>query len=425
MTIATEKHGNKEKSVFVYSFDPKNEKMYFTLKSEETVLKMKLFKVNGHPYIFTSVNTKTDSDGGTVTFEKDEYYSAQEECVKLFTNIKSFSYFSEQDITSLFRDYTFGFEETKIAYESVYAEQLANEIKSDDLAGANFSMSAKKLLGASSFEFYSQRKKGDFNVRGDYGQYTLTEKEKIVSKQGKISQLSVENELSFSPSYEDYSSSPEKIAIEIEIDYSFDESGYRKIKTKLPDYVELYEYSENFRMRFNINGFVTERSATAYSFNPEYIFKDLTKDFRGRGYTVQWYEDEAYSKPFTVKDLTYEQFHEIEQLYGKLSVYENFAVIGQDYCVRDDRSDSYKIVFGPVFERTLSYEILEAKGLSSESTYVLPWMSDEFETSVNGTPYDENFLTLPLENSTFYHVKCLEVFTNERYSIFDFDTSLF
>ena len=91
--------------------------------------------------------------------------------------------------------------------------------------------------------------------------------------------------------------------------------------------------------------------------------------------------------------------------------------------MRDERSDAYKAVFGPKFEKSGSDEKLVGKDVSSEPTYGIPILTEKYIITVNGVPY-EGWSDLTLESGKFYCVKTEEIITNEEYSIFDFETSL-
>ena len=421
--IDVEENGEQVESIeVVYSINPSEGQMYGVLNSNEATVKTKIFKAENKSYIMTATKLKKESDGSSTTYEKEQYYVLSKENVKKWTSFMGFSALSSYDIQTIFNDYSYSFTDTKAAYENVYAEQVEERLKVDDKAYAECRMNTEKSWGTISFNGYKLIRKSDVSPRDGFGTYTITEKEKIVGKNGKVTQLIAEQELSFLKSTIGAVEKKEKTVMQMDIDYSFDEKGYKNIETNLSQNVEAYPEPEVYAMKFNIGGLITEKTTETYSFNSNNIFSTLTRDFRKSGCVIEWYEDPEYTKSFDAKGLTYDKFFDIKCIYGKLTVEDGYAIIGRDYRMVDERTDAYKAVFGPVYEESATYEIFESKRVEDEPTYILP-LESGYKHSVNGKQYDETSNTLALERGKFYIVETAKSVTNERYSIFDIDVS--
>lgn len=419
-----ERNGKQtDNMTFKFSINPKDNVMYYILDSEDTNVKVKLFKESGTSYVMTSVKAETNDNGATVTYENDEYRQISETNANFLTSVGSFIVLSERDLNSIFRDYMYSFTETKNAYESVYAEQVEERRKTDDKADAEYDISTKKTSGSISMEEYSKIVKTD---KGEYGNgtYTIIQRSKVTGKKGRISQEKLEAEISFLGSNAAAVAMNKKITLQTDIDYSFDKKTYKGIKTDLPTYVPTYSYSEDYKMNFNVGGMVTEKTSTAVSYNPNTIFNSLTKDFTPNGCIVDWYYDSAYTKPFALQSPTYDEFHEIKYLYGRLTISNDYAIIARDYKIRDNRTDAYKAVFGPILEGGKYYEICASKLVKDTPTYSLPIMGEDYESFVNGEKYDDTSNVLNLDGGRFYLVEHIETITNDGYSIFDIDVSM-
>ena len=328
---------------FKFSINPKDNVMYYILDSEDANVKVKLFKESGTSYVMTSVKAETNDNGATVTYENDEYRQISETNANFLTSIGSFFVLSERDLNSIFKDYMYSFTETKNAHESVYAEQVEERRKTDDKADAEYDISTKKTSSSISMDEYSKIVKTD---KGEYGNgtYTIIQRAKVTGKKGRVSQEKLEADISFLGSNAAAVAMNKKITLQMDIDYSFDRKTYKGIKTNLPTYVPTYSYSEDYKMNFNVGGMVTEKTSTAVSYNPNTIFNSLTKDFTPNGCIVDWYYDSAYTKPFALRSPTYDEFHEIKYLYGRLTISNEYAIIARDYKIRDNRTDAYKAV---------------------------------------------------------------------------------
>ena len=126
---------------------------------------------------------------------------------------------SQKDLDVLFKDYVYSFEETKMAFKSVFAAQLTDRRSADEYAEAQYNITTQKDINSISLEDYSQIKMKEKTTSRGFGVYTVTNRSKIVGKNGKIAQLKNEGELCFSPLSSNYSSEKEKRVISIDINY--------------------------------------------------------------------------------------------------------------------------------------------------------------------------------------------------------------
>ena len=419
MDYLVEEDGQEtENAKFIYSIDPEKKSMYCTMDAKKTDVTVKVFGGGENSYIMTSVSLQKESNGGTLTYESDEYHGLSEDSVRFLTSKQSFSSFSEQDIDLIFQDYLYTFTQTKEAYERVYAEQVEKAKPSDKTAYAEYSITTDKSFNSISLRQYSKIQKSDWNIM-DYGVYTVEDTANIVGKSGKIAQAEIVRGISYVPQSGTYEKK-ETRTIRMDIEYSFDKKGYEKIQTELPEYLNAYPYSEDFTMQFNIGGMTKETTTTANAYNPQFIFNNLSNGFNKGGCTIEWYADPAYTTPFVAQDMSYEEFKSVECVYGKVTVKEGYAIVANDYRVRDERSDAYKAVFGPIQEPSKDYEVLERK--EAGETYSMTVMFNH-ENALNGEVYDENSNTVVLEEGKFYLITRTSVKKDEDYSIFDIDTS--
>ena len=417
--LVEEEGEEKENAKFIYSIDPEKKSMYCTMDAKKTDVTVKVFGDGENSYIMTAVSMQKESNGGALTYKEDKYYHLSEDAVRFLTSKQSFSSFSEQDIDLFFQDYLYTFTQTKEAYERVYAEQVEKAKASDEDAYAEYAMTTDKSFNSISLREYSKIQKSDWSKTNGYGVFTVEDISNIVGKRGKIAQAEVVREISFAKDFSDYKEK-EKRTVRMDIEYSFDKKGYKKIQTELPEYLEAYPYSEDFTMKFNIGGMTRERTTTAYAYNPQFIFNNLSNGFNKGGCTIEWYADPAYTMPFVAQDMSYENFKSVECVYGKVTVKGGNAIIACDYRVRDERSDAYKAVFGPLQEYSMDYECLEREGAGK--TYSMSVLSDH-ENALNGEVYDNTSNSVVLEGGKFYLLTHTKVKKDEDYSIFDIDTS--
>lgn len=427
---------NKEKvedATITLSLDPTNETMFYSLTAKQTEMKLKVFQEGEQPYVMTYIKQIATSGDSTNTTEINKYYSLSKDALHFFTNYQSLMsmgelyLLSESNLGKILEEYAFSFTETKAAYQSIYKEQLSQKKTSYEHAFAEYNLSTSQTIHSTTLEESSEIRKYDFgnNSTNGWGIYTLIEKSKISEKGGKLSQAIAERELSFSQlPAADYRPS-EKITTQIDFSYSFDKKSYQAMKVNLSetDEITVYPYKETFKMKFNLNGCITEKSTVAYDFTPEFIFNKLTKDFMLSGCSITWYEDASYTKPFSPEQLSYEQFHDIDCIYGKLTIKDGYAVIINDYCIYDERSKDYKIVFGPILDSDKDKDDFETRQALNGATYTLSILKNTYTSTVNGKPYDKTSNTFSLENGQLYLVEHAKTFTNDDFSIFDFDTS--
>ena len=430
MTVTQEKSSKSEpeEAKIVYSVLPEEGKMFFTLQSKDEEMTMKLFEGGGKPLVFirTKVKELTTSGGvviGSMMVETENYKVASSTAVEQLTSLFSFSTYANFDLEQFYNDYAYSFSEIKSAYESVYAEQLAEKKKTDKNADAKFEMSAKKSVNELSYEFSSKIKTSG-TKSGVYGYYTIGYQEKIVEKKGKISEIFLADDVSHIAQTSN-EKRYEKTSIHLGFDYSFDENGYNAIQTDVPKdetVPSLQFISQNMQMLFHVNGCVTKKTTVAHTFDADFIFRDLSKDYNKTGFSIEWFKDEAYANPFIPNNLSYGQFCDIKNIYGKMTIHDGYAVIARDYTIRDNRSDAYKAVFGPISESSQGTS-LEVKYLEETPTFTLPQVSDDYQAFIDGKAYDGTNNVITLENGKFYRLEMAKVVTNEQYSIFDVDAS--
>ena len=422
--LTLEENGTKTETVNInYSVNSKKDRMYLVLSSKGLDFRIKVFKRGGKSYAMSRVTANVEANGKIITRQEEKYYSLTPVSLAYLMSSAYFNSIYTRDLSEIIKENTYGFAETKTATEKVVAEQLAEKLKSDNRAHAEYDVKTQKKINSISLQQYLEIKMKGKSDKNDWGTYTVTNKTELVGKKGKISKAKTENTISFLGLKTNSTEIKQKITIDVDIEYAFNSLGYLSIRTSSPIQVEAYTYSEDYNMKFNINGVVVERSAIEYMFNSTEIFYDLTRDLYNSAWTIEWFEDSAYTKPFDPKGLTYKQFHNIECIYGKLTPKEGYAVVVRDYKVKDQRSEDYKIAFTSVFETTKDYEVFSAINLSDIQTYLLPSMGDDYETAVNGEIYGEELDSFALDSGKFYHVEHFECIKDERFSIFDVDVS--
>ena len=410
MNYTIEENGKQTGNAEIdYSIDPEQKIMYLTIDSGKTGIKVKVFDSK----VMIALKTQQQTGANTNIVESINYYKLQEYAVWFFTSKQSFSAVSDQDLDAILKEYLYTFTETKAAHERVYAEQVEKRKVSDKSAYAEYDVKTGRGLNSLSLREYSKIRK-----TVNTGVYTLENSEKIVGKGGKITRVEVVRDLLYA-SDSDNGKNREKRTLKIDIKYVFDKKGYNKIETQPPEYLNYYQYSETFKMKFDIGGMITEKSYDAKIFDSQWIFNNLSKDFNNKGYKIEWYSDPDHTIPFVAQDMSYDEFKRVKCVFGKVTVPDGYAVIARDYRVRDERSDDYKAVFGPVNEIYNSNETLVIKEISSP--YSMPVSS--YENAVDGKLYDYNSRTLDLESGKFYLITHSKIEKDEDYSIFDIDVS--
>jgi len=106
-------------------------------------------------------------------------------------------------------------------------------------------------------------------------------------------------------------------------------------------------------------------------------------------------------------------------VYGKLTPLEGNAVLFYDYTVCDERTDAYKVVFGPVVSSRNEKDAFERIIAGENSTFTLPIYGNAYKTFINGERYDATNALMTAEQGKVYHLEIGEVITNEDFSIFD------
>ena len=427
-TIEQDYNGDKttETANFSYSIHPSERKMYCLIDSEDAKCDIKVFTEEGKTYIKVAVKAKeTTNNGGTITNEVEEYQQIKPEAaIELLTSISSFQIYTEQDLRTIFTEYLFSFAETKAAFESVYAEQVAERLKFDETAAAEYKISTKRTLSTISLEEYSKIQKTDqYGTRG-VGLQTKTQKSELIGKNGKISKVTLENNFSYVRNQQSTGINEfhEKTNVEMDLEYSFDKKGYDGIETELPSYVKTNMPSVVYTKNFNVEGVTIQKTFTSASYNSGVIFNNLKFDFHKSGATIDWYENDSFTKQLQVDSLSHKDFYKLEYVYGKINVSKNYAIVGTNYKIKDERSDAYKAVFGPVFEESFEDEGFESYYLTGENlkTYTIAAKGEEYQTFVNGTQYDSSTNSFRLGSGRFYLVEYVKLIKNADYSIFDY-----
>ena len=409
---------DNEKVEMKFSLHPEADKMFFTMKSGDTELVMKIFEESGTPYIYTKAKTETNTDtGNTSSVAKENYQITTQDCVDQFTGLFAFSNYAGINLQELFHTYSYGFTQVKSAGESIYAEQLAKERENNEDANATFKASVEKSSNKLICETFSQVTTNEYENTRNEATVTLTENEKIVGKKGKISELIATVEASYKRKNNPVKKSA-KVAVDMKIDYSFDKKGYKAIETQLPESVTMCNFIQQpMQMKFNINGYLFTKSASSgHSFSSDSVFRGLSGTLQRKGYTIEYFEDGAYTKPFVPDNLSYKEFCKIDCVYGKLTVEDDYAVLLHDYTVCDERSDAYKAFFAVLLDS--SEDEFKSVSLSKGATYSLP-IYDGYKTFINGEAYNETTKDITLEEGKLYHVELAQVVTDEQFSIFE------
>ena len=411
-----------ETTQMTYSINPSEKIMYYSLESEKVDCIVKLFKEADDSYLQVDLKQKQTTSGGGSVAQKTQQYKRLilDQDVEFFTSCQSFKVFTEQELEELFGEYMYTFAEMKAAYETVYADQLARQLKTDERAKAEHTMSTKRGLGTISLEECSKMEKS-----ADRGLRKLSEKSKIVGKNGKIARFELEQKYSYEDKYTPSWTCKTKTT-ELDIKYSFDKKGYNKIETSLPANVESYIHEKTYKMKLNVGGMLTEVTAQdANPFNAELIFGKLKKGFSEPGsYTVEWYEDEAYTTKFEPKGMSYEDFIKHDCVYGKVIVDGKYAVVATDYKIQDERSEAYKAAFGPigshVSEKDEGLEVHPWAYMSSK-TVTLPLKGNSYNSFVNGKKYGSSSNEIELEGGKFYLVEHYFKLQDANYYIFNWN----
>ncbi len=418
----TSNEKNKEVETIEYSINPSKKMMYCYAKAEDGELAIKIVNKNNKYYLQTWAKAKDSSSEGNTTVETEKYQPIyMEEDVELLTSFQSFKVFTDQDLETIFTENLYSLSETQEAYNTVYAEQVAQLAKTDSTAHAEYKIKANKVFGKTTLKEVSKIQK-TAKYGGMRGLNTLTETYKIECTNGKVKEMVGEKKFTFDNG--DENSWREKTqTIDIDIKYSFDRIGYNKIKTTLPefvDYKEQYIHVKDYKMKFNVGGVVAVRTVTDSSFNNERAFNNMKSGLIKGGYSVEWYANDSYTTKFEPGKLSYYEFCKQDCVYGKVTVQDNYAVIGTEYKLKDDRSDAYKVVFGPLFEETDTAEEFDVKYLPSmnSTTYTLPVKGGEYKSFLNGRAFDSSSNTIKLSKGRFYLVEHVKSVTDDGYSIF-------
>ena len=408
---------------FTYSINPSKKIMYYSLDFEKADCNVKVFNEDGKPYLKVELEVQQ----GSSAQKNEEYKSFQmEEDAKLLTSFSSYTLFTQQSLDDILQEYTYSFSETKAAYESVYAEQLAERLKTDKTAQAEYKMKTGKTITSIYLEDYSKIVKttDELSLKGA-GLDTLIKKSKITGKNGKISKVFAQRESFFAKNSQTTNTVHKKTTIEMNINYSFDQIGYNKIETTLPEYgVEEITFEKNYKMKFNVGGVTLEKTTSSIYFNTDIAFRSLKSDISVSGSTIAWYEDEAYTRPFDPKNYSFDEFNKIDCVYGKISATDTFVVFGTDYEIKDERSDAYKAVFGPLSSKNFNNEGFTSEQLLATSsktiTLPLPIQEGPYQSFINGNPYDASSNTFKVRRGKVYIIQHVKSITNDHYSIFDF-----
>lgn len=424
VSITTQRNEKEiDKTSITFSTNPEEGLMFLSMTSKNSEVKGKVFQQDGQAYLMSYTKIFDEVDNLTTSVEVTDYYTLSKDAVSYFTSFPALGALSSIDLSSLFEEYLFSYTETKNAHEKVYAEQLATRKKTDEHAGAEYRLTTSKNLNSTSFEEYSEIKKYDTGYHG-WGVYTVTERAQITEKNKKLSQMVAESTVSFAKATTNETSDSAKLTMQLDLDYSFDSKGHKALEVDLSKDKDItsYPYQETYTMKFDIDGWVTEKTTTATSFAPDIIFQNLTQPFTVTGCNVVWYEDAAHTKPFHPTNYTYSQFHNIDCVYGKLTAMDGYAVIIHDFYMNDNRPNEYKAVFGPIEDDT-NKDSLTAIQIVNETTTYLPVFGDSYTSTVNGKPYDWDTRFFDLESAKIYHVEHAKTPADKTESIFAIDNA--
>ena len=380
----------------------------------------KVFKENDKYYMYSKESEETGSEKQT----QEGYASMTESYVDL----------SLSSISSMFQEVgavavdTTDFATLKNAYATVYAEQLAEEQKTNANAKATAEVTATNDNGTLTVKIATSTETNQ-DMGGVTALVKKTEENTIVAKDGKVAEVIEKVAATATMTVEgETMTMGGEMTSSAKFAYSFDQTAYDAITVSLPtDSSQIQEMGGSYEelektlvvdgVEMSVSTYVTSDTTVESVFRQLISYTSLTSN--SEAYALSWYTDEACTTAFNPANVTMDNFKNIEKLYGKTTVKDGYALIVSQYAGRDDRTDAYKIVFEEkdynYDHANFSYETVSETAANNVYSF---GESSFDEIYVNGVKTETSFT---YENKGKYVIKYVNVTTNADCSIFDID----
>ena len=427
--------GTEEES-YKCSWDTSSKKLFMTYQEVENstesdgtesvtetstyAMTSKVFKENDKYYMYSKESEETGSEKQT----QEGYTSMTESYVDL----------SLSSISSMFQEVgavavdTTDFATLKNAYATVYAEQLAEEQKTNANAKATAEVTATNDNGTLTVKIATSTETNQ-DMDGVTALVKKTEENTIVAKDGKVAEVIEKVAATATMTVEGETMTMDgEMTSSAKFAYSFDQTAYDAITVSLPtDSSQIQEMGSSYEelektlvvdgVEMSVSTYVTSDTTVESVFRQLISYTSLTSN--SEAYALSWYTDEACTTAFDPANVTMDNFKNIEKLYGKTTVNDGYALIVSQYAGRDDRTDAYKIVFE---EKDYSsdnayFPYMTVSETAANNVYSF-WESSYEEIYVNGVKTETSFT---YENKGKYVIKYVNVTTNADCSIFDID----
>ena len=427
--------GTEEES-YKCSWDTSSKKLFMTYQEVENstesdgtesvtetstyAMTSKVFKENDKYYMYSKESEETGSEKQT----QEGYTSMTESYVDL----------SLSSISSMFQEVgavavdTTDFATLKNAYATVYAEQLAEEQKTNANAKATAEVTATNDNGTLTVKIATSTETNQ-DMGGVTALVKKTEENTIVAKDGKVAEVIEKVAATATMTVEgETMTMGGEMTSSAKFAYSFDQTAYDAITVSLPtDSSQIQEMGGSYEelektlvvdgVEMSVSTYVTSDTTVESVFSQLISYTSLTSN--SEAYALSWYTDEACTTAFDPANVTMDNFKNIEKLYGKTTVNDGYALIVSQYAGRDDRTDAYKIVFEEkdynYDHANFSYETVSETAANNVYSF---WESSFDEIYVNGVKTETSFT---YENKGKYVIKYVNVTTNADCSIFDID----
>ena len=380
----------------------------------------KVFKENDKYYMYSKESEETGSEKQT----QEGYTSMTESYVDL----------SLSSISSMFQEVgavavdTTDFATLKNAYATVYAEQLAEEQKTNANAKATAEVTATNDNGTLTVKIATSTETNQ-DMGGVTALVKKTEENTIVAKDGKVAEVIEKVAATATMTVEGETMTMDgEMTSSAKFTYSFDQTAYDAITVSLPtDSSQIQEMGSSYEelektlvvdgVEMSVSTYVTSDTTVESVFSQLISYTSLTSN--SEAYALSWYTDEACTTAFNPANVTMDNFKNIEKLYGKTTVKDGYALIVSQYAGRDDRTDAYKIVFEEKdYSSDNAYFSYRTVSETAANNVYSFWESSYEEIYVNGVKTETSFT---YENKGKYVIKYVNVTTNADCSIFDID----
>lgn len=380
----------------------------------------KVFKENDKYYMYSKESEETGSEKQT----QEGYTSMTESYVDL----------SLSSISSMFQEVgavavdTTDFATLKNAYATVYAEQLAEEQKTNANAKATAEVTATNDNGTLTVKIATSTETNQ-DMDGVTALVKKTEENTIVAKDGKVAEVIEKVAATATMTVEgETMTMGGEMTNSAKFTYSFDQTAYDAITVSLPtDSSQIQEMGGSYEelektlvvdgVEMSVSTYVTSDTTVESVFRQLISYTNLTSNLEA--YALSWYTDEACTTAFDPANVTMDNFKNIEKLYGKTTVNDGYALIVSQYAGRDDRTDAYKIVFEEKdYSSDNAYFSYRTVSETAANNVYSFWESSFDEIYVNGVKTETSFT---YENKGKYVIKYVNVTTNADCSIFDID----